>query len=191
MRWRFPELFVALATGLILLASPSSRAAATVDYEKQIKPVLKARCFSCHGALKQEGGLRLDTGKLIRKGGDSGAAIAAGKPDESFLIERISDPDESSRMPPEGKPLSPDQIELFRKWIAAGATSPADENRKPILGTIGPSKSLGECCLSRHARIPGSGIRSTRLFQLDTRKSEWLLCQPRGRNFCSDECTLT
>ena len=106
MRLRFSEQLAALATSLILLAASPSCAAEAVDYEKQIKPVLKVRCFSCHGALKQEGGLRLDTGKLIRKGGESGSAIAAGNPDESFLIERISDPDESSRMPPEGKPLS-------------------------------------------------------------------------------------
>ena len=127
MRLRFSEQLAALATGLILLAASPSCAAEAVDYEKQIKPVLKVRCFSCHGALKQEGGLRLDTGKLIRKGGESGSAVAVGNPDESFLIERISDPDESSRMPPEGKPLSSEQIKLFRKWIAAGAVSPADE----------------------------------------------------------------
>lgn len=39
-----------------------------VDYLKQIKPVLKERCFACHGSLKQESDLRLDTGNLIRKG---------------------------------------------------------------------------------------------------------------------------
>ena len=44
-----------------------------VDYLKQIKPVLRERCFACHGALKQEAGLRLDTAALAIKGGDSGA----------------------------------------------------------------------------------------------------------------------
>ena len=102
-------------------------AANPVDYAAQIKPVLKARCFSCHGALKQESGLRLDAGRLILKGGESGPAVVGGKPGDGLLVERISDPDEASRMPPEGKPLSPEQIELFRKWIAAGAVSPADE----------------------------------------------------------------
>jgi hypothetical protein len=102
-------------------------AAAPVDYERQIKPVLKARCYSCHGALKQESGLRLDTGSLLRKGGDNGAGLVAKKPDESPILERVTHQDESQRMPPEGKPLSAEQIELIRRWIAEGATSPSDE----------------------------------------------------------------
>jgi mono/diheme cytochrome c family protein len=116
----------ALASVVILTTLPLC-AADSIDYGKRIKPVLKSRCFSCHGALKQESGLRLDTGSLIQKGGESGAAIVSGKPGDSLLIERISDPDEATRMPPEGKPLTAEQIELFRKWIKAGAVSPQDE----------------------------------------------------------------
>jgi mono/diheme cytochrome c family protein len=114
-------------TAVLLLAARSLCAAEPVDYATQIKPVLRARCFSCHAALKQESGLRLDTGRLILKGGESGAAVVVGKPGDSRLVERISDPDEASRMPPEGKPLTAEQIALIRKWIAAGAVSPEDE----------------------------------------------------------------
>ena len=53
----------------------SVRADEQVDYVKQIKPLLRERCSACHGALKQEGGLRLDTAELASKGGDSGAAL--------------------------------------------------------------------------------------------------------------------
>ena len=116
---------------LLLTAVQSLRAAEPVDYARQIKPVLKARCFGCHGGLKQESGFRLDTGELIRKGGESGAAVVVGKPGDSLLVERISDPDEASRMPPEGKPLSAVNVELIRKWIAAGAASPEDEKPEP------------------------------------------------------------
>ena len=45
-----------------------------VDYERDIKPMLAARCYACQGALKQEAGLRLDTGSSIRRGGDGGVA---------------------------------------------------------------------------------------------------------------------
>ena len=48
-----------------------------VDYLKQIKPILSAKCFSCHGALKQEAALRLETLALMLEGGDSGEAIVA------------------------------------------------------------------------------------------------------------------
>src|SRR5690606_21151465 len=83
---------------------------------------LAEKCNSCHGVLKQEGSLRLETRSLMVQGGDSGAAIAPGNPDESFLLERIV----SKEMPPaeEGAPLKPEQIAVIRKWIEQGAAAP-------------------------------------------------------------------
>lgn len=100
-----------------------------VDYLQQVKPILKARCYSCHGALKQEGGLRLDTAALAIKGGDSGAAIRPGDDTTSVLLERITAADEAERMPPptDGEALHADQIALIRRWISQGAKIPADE----------------------------------------------------------------
>ena len=98
-----------------------------VDYLTRIKPVLHERCFACHGAVKQEGGLRLDTAALAIKGGDSGVAIQPGNADASLLLERVMAEDESDRMPPEGEPLKPEQIAALRDWIAQKAPAPADE----------------------------------------------------------------
>jgi mono/diheme cytochrome c family protein len=109
----------------------ASGADGDVDYVRDIKPIFSQHCFSCHGALKQESGLRLDTGRLIRKGGDSGAAVVVAKPHESSLVTRITETDASLRMPPEGEPLLPAQVTLIRKWIAAGAKSPGDEQSEP------------------------------------------------------------
>jgi mono/diheme cytochrome c family protein len=100
-----------------------------VDYAKQIKPVLQARCYACHGALKQESDLRLDTAALARKGGASGAEVLSGEPAKGELLRRVASQDAVERMPPEGEPLTPAQIELFRKWIAQGAKAP--ENEEP------------------------------------------------------------
>ena len=83
--------------GLMLIVCHSSMAQDTVDYGRQIKPVLQARCYSCHGALKQEGGLRLDTVALATKGGDSGAAIKGADADGSLLLRRVSSMEESTR----------------------------------------------------------------------------------------------
>lgn len=105
-----------------------SRAAAAVDYAKDIRPVLKARCYACHGALKQKSGLRLDTVAAMLKGGDSGNVI---KPDGSLLLSHISATKEDERMPPEGAPLTPEQIAAFREWIAAGAPASADDQPEP------------------------------------------------------------
>jgi len=104
-----------------------ARSAGPVDYLRDVRPLLKERCFSCHAALKQEGHLRLDTGAGIRRGGDSGAAAVPGKPGESHLLQRVLARDAAERMPPEGDPLKPEQIERLTRWIADGAPSPADE----------------------------------------------------------------
>ncbi len=50
-----------------------------VDYAREVKPLLAVRCTSCHGAIRQKAGLRLDTAALIRRGGDSGPAVEPGK----------------------------------------------------------------------------------------------------------------
>ena len=112
--------------GLSLAASVSA-AESAVDYQRDVKPILRARCFSCHGALKQESGLRLDTGALIRQGGDSGPALVPGEAANSLVLRRITATDESERMPPEGKPLTKEQIAVIRSWIAEGAESPPGE----------------------------------------------------------------
>lgn len=97
-----------------------------VDYTRDIKPILKAKCYSCHGALKQEANLRLDTVQLMTVGGDSGSTLNEDDWLESELLRRML-ADESERMPPEGEPLSPEQINRVKAWLAAGAKAPADE----------------------------------------------------------------
>jgi hypothetical protein len=98
-----------------------------IDYAREIKPLLKQRCFACHGVLQQKGKLRLDSGALIRKGGRDGPAVKPGDAAGSLLIERVSDPEEATRMPPEGKPLTQKQITLLKAWIDQGATFPASD----------------------------------------------------------------
>ncbi|MBX3412646.1 MAG: PSD1 domain-containing protein [Pirellulales bacterium] len=125
MIWILRQL-VACALG-VSLGWTTTASAAEIDYARHVKPVLQARCYACHGALKQESGLRLDTVEFARRGGDSGAAIEPGDAAASLLVERISADDASLRMPPEGEPLSAAQIDVIRDWIAAGAPAPSDE----------------------------------------------------------------
>ncbi len=98
----------------------------TVYYLGQVKPLLNAKCVSCHGALRQEGGLRLDAMPGIQAGGDSGPAVDMVRPRESLLLERVADPEEESRMPPreEGERLTGEQLTLLRQWIEQGAVGP-------------------------------------------------------------------
>ena len=109
-----------------LLSSALPIADAAGDYETDIKALFRERCVSCHGSVKQKGGLRLDAGAMIAKGGEH-AVIVAGDSQRSLLIERLRTEDADERMPPEGKRFTAEQIELLRGWIDAGAAYPLDE----------------------------------------------------------------
>ncbi len=99
----------------------------SIDYQTQVRHVFQERCFACHGALKQEGGLRIDTADAAIAGGDSGRAIVPGEANASTLFNRISATDLAERMPPEGEALKPAEIDAIRRWINEGAKAPADE----------------------------------------------------------------
>ncbi|MBM3829026.1 MAG: DUF1553 domain-containing protein [Verrucomicrobia bacterium] len=123
---------VVAALTLLLFEAGSVRAAGpAVDYAKDIKPILRDRCYACHGALQQKSGLRLDTAELAKRGGKHGPALLARKPEQSRLLAKVSATDLAERMPPEGEPLKPEQVELLRRWIAAGAPAPRDEKQEP------------------------------------------------------------
>ena len=106
---------------------------AKIDYQQQIKSLLRERCFACHGPLRQEGGLRLDTREAMLTGGDSGSALIPKDADKSLLLQRISSSDIANRMPPEheGEAMRSEQIDLLRRWIEIGAAGVADEEPEP------------------------------------------------------------
>ncbi len=98
----------------------------TAFFEKKIRPILVKHCYACHSAKarlakKLRGGLSLDHRDGLLKGGDSGAAVVPGKPQDSLLLQAIEY--ESLEMPPKGK-LPKSVIDDFRKWIAQGAHDP-------------------------------------------------------------------
>jgi len=107
----------------LTLAVPAS-AEPAVSFEADVRPILKAYCFECHGeGDKPKGGLDLRLARLLRQGGKSGPGVVAGKPDESLLLERVA----NETMPPGKKKLSAEQIAVLRRWVAAGAPVAATE----------------------------------------------------------------
>ena len=95
-------------------------------FEKEVRPIFVEHCHKCHGPDEQEGGLRLDARSSILKGGDTGPAIAPGKPDESELILAISYDPDGYQMPPDGK-LPDELIATLTKWVEIGAPWPDEE----------------------------------------------------------------
>src|SRR5262249_12471756 len=117
----FPILLVA---GLMALGAgrPLRAADKSPTYEGDIRPLVQAKCAKCHGDKVRKADLDPTTPDGILKGGESGKAIAAGKPDESLLFEKVH----KGEMPPkkEGR-LSEADVETIRRWIAAGAMTAA------------------------------------------------------------------
>lgn len=116
-----------------VVASPSTTSSdrGQVDYVTEVKPVLVSRCAGCHGRVQQKSGFRTDAAKLLHQGGDGGPSIVPGNRAESPLYQAITVGIYDEKMPPEGKPLSPEQIELIGRWIDEGANYPADETIPP------------------------------------------------------------
>ena len=99
----------------------------TVDFVRDIQPLFRKNCYSCHGLETQEAGLRLDRKKLALQGSDRGPVILAGKSADSRLVQVLVGQDqEIGVMPPdgEGTPLTDAQIALIRGWIDQGAHWP-------------------------------------------------------------------
>lgn len=104
---------------LLLLFLPALPLLASPDFEKEVAPILEQTCLFCHNADETKGDLDLSTlGAALAFDGN----IVPGDPDASLLIEVVSGPD--PEMPKKADPLSPEQLETLRGWIAAGAKWP-------------------------------------------------------------------
>jgi hypothetical protein len=98
------------------------------DYLRDIQPILKVRCYSCHSDKVHMHGLRLDRKSDALRGGDSGApAIVAGNAAQSLLFKYVAGMVTDVIMPPTGERLKPAEVELLRKWIDSGADWPGEE----------------------------------------------------------------
>src|SRR5947209_2435858 len=115
--------------GLTVLSGFVPAAAAqtgTVDFQRDVQPIFKARCYQCHGNGKQQSGLRLDDRSAALRGGNSGPVIVPGKSAASRLIHVVSGLDREAKMPPSGKPLTAAEVQRLRAWIDQGAKWPED-----------------------------------------------------------------
>ena len=100
-------------------AAPTAR---KISYDKDIRPIFQTHCQGCHQPSKKGGDYVMTDFSLLLKGGESDeTAIVAHKPDESYLIRRISKTDGAAEMPQGKKPLADSEIDLIRQWITQGA----------------------------------------------------------------------
>jgi hypothetical protein len=107
------------------VASAPASAADKIQFNRDIRPILSDACFACHGPdeKSRQAELRLDLSESAFSMREERSAIVAGDPQKSELIRRVTSRDPDVKMPPpdSGHAVTPQQIELLRKWIAEGA----------------------------------------------------------------------
>ena len=113
---------IAPFAGMLMLAGGLPHAVAdTIDFNRDVRPILSENCFRCHGPdeKQRQAGLRLD----LRDQAVAKKAILPGKADDSEAIHRVLSTDDSDRMPPKemNKHLTPVQVEVLKRWINGGA----------------------------------------------------------------------
>ena len=88
-----------------------------VDFAENVRPIFNAHCAACHGGVRQQGGLNLIDEGAVR------AVVAPGEPGFSYLLDRVRDPDDETRMPPaeHGPRLSDAELGVLTRWVAEGA----------------------------------------------------------------------
>ncbi len=131
--------FHAGAVICLLWCVTASSAQGPLSFETQVRPILKANCFECHGEGKKlKGGLDLRLQHYLVKGGKSGPALLPGKPDDSAIVQRIR----SHEMPPGKKKLTKDEVALIERWIKDGAPTARPEPKELPLGfSISPDEA--------------------------------------------------
>ncbi len=108
-------------------------------FENEVRPLLAAECYDCHGPEKAKGELRLDHINFIKKGGDTGPALVSRDVEGSLMIKAVRRGDPDFVMPPK-KALSAKQIAVLEKWVAAGAYWPEEVVKTEAVDEFGFSK---------------------------------------------------
>jgi hypothetical protein len=124
--WKLRLYLALMAAGLFSQTPP-----AMVDYDRQVHPILAARCLLCHSQEKRSGGLSLAAYSDALNGGRSGAAVKPGDSNASLMVRRITG-EMQPRMPLGGEQLSATDVATIRSWIDQGArTNPAAAPAQP------------------------------------------------------------
>ncbi|MGZ0163806.1 MAG: DUF1553 domain-containing protein [Planctomycetales bacterium] len=144
------------------ISSNASAAESTIDFNRDIRPILSDKCYACHGPDEshREGGFRLDRkDSAFGKAESNSVVVVPGKPELSELIARIVTDDEDLRMPPADstKSLTREQIELLKKWVAQGANwqehwafiSPVKRDAPKVSQSDWPRNSIDNFILQR------------------------------------------
>ena len=120
------------------LPPPSRR---TIDFRREVQPILEASCIKCHGRGKAKGDWKLDTRKTFLESGESGSTVVLGASAKSRLIHLVAGTDPDALMPQKGSKLTPNQVGVLRAWIDQGLKWDSEVNfAKPAAKNLQPNQ---------------------------------------------------
>jgi hypothetical protein len=110
-----------LCAAFLAALCSAQTSAAKIDFARDVLPLFRQNCISCHGPAQQTNGLRLDRKSSVMKFGLR--RVVPGNSENSFLYQRLVGTEYGMQMPPTGA-LPPEQIQIIKTWIEEGADWP-------------------------------------------------------------------
>jgi len=127
-----------IALGLAPFCGIAGEAKKVLTYDDDVKPILRARCFKCHGEDEKKDGLNLSSYTDLLKGGSSGEVVKAGRPSgSSMYLAMAHEGNDINPMPPKQPKISDGEVETIKNWIDQGLVEAAGKASK-----AGPKRSL-------------------------------------------------
>ncbi len=99
------------------LSTPTTQAAASISFARDVLPILQANCSNCHGGSTSSGGFSINTYQDVMAGGNTGSVVLPGDGQNSYLIQLL----QKGTMPRRASKLPDAQIQIIMDWINAGA----------------------------------------------------------------------
>ena len=201
LRDRFVRLPLALLDSLVAFGVTASAWAVEppVDFERDVRPILNEHCAGCHGGVKQAGGVSFIWAEQVLP--PDGWAAIPGDPDASPMFTRLRETDPDLRMPPpeeHPQPLSDDEVETIRRWIAEGASwrqhwslaMPQRPTVPPVAEVTSPIDAFIDARLAAEGIEPSMPASPDRWLRRATLDLTGLLPSPSDReSFLADVAT--
>lgn len=141
---------------------PAAPAPTEVSYRQHVWPVLKRHCWGCHSGGDAQGKLKLDSVTDMLKGGAGGPLFVPGKPDASLLMQMITG--DQPEMPKNQPRLSPEKIDVLRRWVLAGGkddSAPGDAGPAvKIPATYKFAPAITSVAISPDGKLAAAACRS-------------------------------
>ena len=155
------------------LVQPMARSA-ELDFYRDVYPILKANCISCHNKTTTKAGLNMESPELMKKGGDTGPGLIPGKGAESLVVRAAAHLDEDLLMPPKNNKsgavaLTASEVELLKNWIDQGAKHSVQQ---------GAASRVAAAAAGRESDLHRRDDEGRTLRRVRTRKSDFHL-RPR------------